>query len=104
MHMIVRCQYNFYVHEDPMAKNKFIPGVNKFKAADQIIGKIAYMAMRPENENKLFTVHHEDRFLGLIEQPVTEFIESSEAPYHRIRLFKCDGEIIWDRKNRFTLV
>ena len=33
-HLVVRCQYNFYVHDDPMSKNKFIPGVNKFKAAD----------------------------------------------------------------------
>ena len=40
--MIVRCQYNFKVFTNPMAKNKFIKGVNKFKGADQVIYKIAY--------------------------------------------------------------
>mmetsp|Transcript_15245 Transcript_15245/g.20710 ORF Transcript_15245/g.20710 Transcript_15245/m.20710 type:complete len:148 (+) Transcript_15245:1841-2284(+) len=103
-HLVVRCQFNFKVHENPMAKNKFVPGVNKFKAADQVIYKIAYLAKRPENKDKVFTVHHEDRFLGLIEAPVLHFLETSETPLHRVRLFKCDGEIIWDRKNRFTLI
>ena len=69
-----------------------------------MIYKIAYLAKRPQNENKSFTIHYEDRFLGLIEAPVLQFLESSETPFHRIRLFKCDGEIIWDRKNRFTLI
>ena len=52
----------------------------------------------------MFTVHHEDRFLGLISTPVTSFIEEGETPFHRIQLFKLDGEIIWDRKNKFSLI
>ena len=40
--MIIRCQYNFKTFNNPMAKNKFIKGVNKFKGADQVIYKIAY--------------------------------------------------------------
>ena len=50
-----------------MRKNKFIKGVNKFKGADIVIYKVAYLQSRPENKDKVFTVHHEDRFLGLIE-------------------------------------
>ena len=54
--------------------------------------------------DKVYTVLHEDSLLGLIEKPVTIFLEVSDVPFHRIQLFKCDGEIIWDRKNKFSLV
>lgn len=102
--MVVRCEFNFLKFENPMEGNKYIPGINKFKGADLVIDKVAYFAGLPENKNKKFTVHHEDRFLGLIETPVTLFIEECETPYHRIQLFKCDGQIIWDRKNKFSLI
>jgi len=103
-HMVARCQHNFKVLENPMARNKFVKGVNKFRGADIMIDKVAYYARQPENRDKVFTVHHEDRFLGLIETNVLTFIEESETPLHRIQLFKCDGLIIWDRKNKFTLI
>ena len=82
--MIVRCSYNFKVMENPMAQNKYIPGVNKFRGADQVIHKVAFYQNQPENRGKLFTVHHEDRFLGLIATAITTFLEESETPYHRI--------------------
>ena len=53
-----------------MAKNKFVKGVNKFKGADQVIYKIAYYQNLPENKEKLFSVLHVDRYLGLIETPI----------------------------------
>ena len=87
-----------------MAKNKFIKGVNKFKGADQVIYKIAYYQSLPENREKTFTVHFEDRFLGLISCGVAPFLEEGETPFHRIWMFKLDGEIIWDRKNKFSLI
>ena len=102
--MIVRCQYNFKVFANPMAKNKFVKGVNKFKGVDQVIYKVAYYQNLPENKEKQFTVHYNDRFLGLIDSPILTFINSGETPWHRIQLFKVDGEIIWDRKNKFSLI
>ena len=87
-----------------MAKNKFIKGVNKFKGADQIIYKIAYYQNLPENREKIFTVHYEDRYLGMIEAPILNFLGEGETPWHRIWLFKCEGEIVWDRKNKFSLI
>lgn len=104
MHLVARCQYNFKSFENPMAKNKYVKGVNKFQGADKVIYKLAYFAKQPENSEKVYTVHHEDRFLGLIKTPVLQFLESSETPFHRIQLFKCDGEIIWDRKNKFSII
>lgn len=53
-----------------MAKNKYIEGVNKFKGADQVIHKVAFYQSLPENKDKLFTIHFEDRYLGMLEAPV----------------------------------
>lgn len=102
--MVVRCQHNFKALENPMLKNKYVKGKNKFQGADKVIYKLAYYQKRPENKDRLFTVLYEDRFLGLIESPVTVFLDTSETPLHRIQLFKLDGEIIWDRKNKFTTI
>ena len=102
--MIVRCTYNFRVLFDPMAKNKYISGVSKFRGADQVIQKIAYYQTQQENYGSIFTVHHEDKYLGLIETPITTFLENSDIAFHRIMLFKKDGEIIWDRKNKFSII
>ena len=89
--MIVRCKYNYKMFSNPMAKNKYIEGVNKFKGADQLIQKVVFYQNLPENKNKTFTVHFEDRFLGIMECPVLEFLDVGETPLHRIRLFKVDG-------------
>ena len=40
--MIVRSQYNFKTLDNPMAKNKYVKGVNKFQGADKVIFKLAY--------------------------------------------------------------
>ena len=40
--MVVRCQYNFIAIDNPMAKNRYVKGVNKFVGADKIIYKVAY--------------------------------------------------------------
>ena len=65
-----------------MAKNKYVKG--KFQGADKVIYKIAYFAKQAENSDKVYTVHHEDRFQGLISTSVIRFLESSEIPFHRI--------------------
>lgn len=67
-----------------MAKNKYVKGLNKFQGADKVIYKLAYFAKQSENADKVYTVHFEDRFLGLIKTPVLQFLESSETPFHRI--------------------
>lgn len=85
-----------------MAKNRYVKGVNTFMGADKMVFKVAYFQRK--NMHKIYTVLHEDSCLGLIEKPVTIFLEVSDVPFHRIQLFKCDGEIIWDRKNKFSLV
>jgi uncharacterized protein (UPF0248 family) len=32
------------------------------------------------------------------------FMSSGDIPYHRIKQFKIDGEVVWDRKLKFTII
>lgn len=48
-------------------------------------------------------IGYEDRFLGIIEVPIAEF-DHSTIPWHRVRVFRRDGEIVWDRINRVDKV
>ncbi len=72
----------------------------RFKGADKVIKRVAFK--QEQEPEKKYTVCYDDRFLGLVESDIVKFVTSSEVPLHRIQLFKCDGEIIWDRKKRFT--
>lgn len=101
--MTFLCIHNFYQFEDPMRLNKRVEGT-KLPFPDKVLQKLSYYQTLPENQNKKYTLMYEDRFLGLIEASVDAYIENGEIPYHRIRLFKCDGQIIWDRKNKFSIV
>ena len=51
-------------------------------------------------------VGYEDRFVGLMEMPIMGFIENSDIPSHRIRLFReaITGDIIWNRETKFTTI
>jgi uncharacterized protein (UPF0248 family) len=39
--------------------------------------------------------------MGILEADLEEFL-GSDVPYHRIKMFKLNGEVVWDRKNKFT--
>jgi len=41
--------------------------------------------------------------LGELECPVDVFLDSHDIPFHRITLFKKNGEICWDRKAKFSI-
>jgi uncharacterized protein (UPF0248 family) len=49
-----------------------------------------------------FTVIYEDRFLGLLEKPVDDFL-ATETKQHRIWQFKCKGEVVWDKERRIDI-
>ena len=72
----------------------------KFKGGDLVIKKLIYLAKA--NPNKKYTVCYEDRFLGLVETDVERFYFDSDIPMHRIQVFKCNEEVIWDRKKKFS--
>jgi len=42
--------------------------------------------------------------MGILEANLVDFFNNGDIPYHRIKLFKKDGEIIWDRKKKFSTI
>ncbi len=97
---MAQCFYQFDTESLEGKKNKYIPGESKFRGADQIIKKLQYLQ---ESEPEVpFTVCYMDRFLGILETDLQEYIQSSEIPFHRIQMFKRQGEVVWDRKKKFT--
>lgn len=70
----------------------------KFKAEHQIISRILWDKSYDQSD---FSVGYEDRFLGILEMPFTEFIKS-EVPHHRTKYFKKKGIIMWDRAKRIN--
>ena len=73
----------------------------RFKGADKLIKRLAFEAKL--DSSKKFTICYEDRFLGLLEADLDKFLNNGgEIPYHRIKMFKENGIIIWDRKKKFT--
>lgn len=70
----------------------------KFKGGDHIINRILWDKSYDKSE---FRVGYEDRFLGMMEMPFEEFI-NSEVPQHRIKFFKRKGYVMWDRSKRIN--
>ena len=76
------------------------PSRAAMKPADQIMKRILHDVNLKEEE---FTVVWEDRFLGLLEQSIPEFLEGN-IPRHRIRQFKQNSFIIWDRGKKIDFL
>jgi uncharacterized protein (UPF0248 family) len=69
-----------------------------FKGADKIFNQIKWDEKYNKND---FIVGYVDRFEGNLEEPFTTFETLKEdIPYHRIRYFKKQGEIVWERKKK----
>ena len=51
-----------------------------------------------------FSVGYEDRFGGVREAPLLDFLGASEIPWHRITQVKAGPLVVWDRRARIDLV
>jgi uncharacterized protein (UPF0248 family) len=74
---------------------------SKFKGADQIYHRILW---DDELNKEEFEVGYEDRYLGTLEIPFKEFSQKTDIPAHRIRFFKKNGNIVWDRTSKFCVL
>jgi uncharacterized protein (UPF0248 family) len=83
-------------------KNKLVKGTNKMQGADKLIFYLAYMMKVDPSVS--YTVVYEDRMLGGLECPIDVFLESHDIPFHRIFMFKKNGEVVWDRRNKFSSI
>uniref|UniRef100_A0A7S3CVF1 MJ1316 RNA cyclic group end recognition domain-containing protein n=1 Tax=Strombidium rassoulzadegani TaxID=1082188 RepID=A0A7S3CVF1_9SPIT len=79
----------------------------KFKDVDKVMAFLCYdmkVHKGSQKNEKVYTVCYLDRFLGTLETEVWRFHEQMDVPSHRVRLIKCNGDVIWDRKNKFSLI
>jgi len=72
----------------------------KMKAGDKVLHDILW---NPRFQSEDFIVGYMDRFLGILELSATEF-NSTDIPRHRIKYFKKNGQIVWDRRTRLDLM
>lgn len=71
----------------------------KFKPANKMLDRILW---DPSLNKEDFTVGYEDRFLGIMEISIEEYMKS-EVKDHRIQYFKKKNEVIWDRHSKTDL-
>lgn len=79
----------------------------KFRDVERAMAYLCYDRKIFQNEDgsqKEYTVVYEDRFMGNLETEVWRFHQEMDIPSHRVRLLKMNGQIIWDRKNKFSLI
>ena len=70
---------------------------SKFRTAEYIINRIQWDPNLNANKND-YRIGYEDRFLGIVEIEFEEFIaKSAEIKEHRIKYFKKQGEVFWDK-------
>ena len=76
-------------------------GYKKFPGSDVIIKMI-----RKRKEEGKYIVNYEDRFLGMLDLELTDFLRSGEIPYHRVWFLKLHDtdEVVWDRKQKINKI
>lgn len=80
-------------------------GGRRMKTSEECINWIRHDSRFNSEE---FIISYEDRFVGLMEVPVSKFTSDTSSdvfiPQHRIWLIKQNGRIVWDRKNRMDIL
>ena len=71
------------------------------RPVQDIVGRIRH---DPTFDPARFTVGYEERFAGLREAPLKEFVGEGEIPWHRLWTVKAGDLVVWDRKHRIDLV
>ena len=68
----------------------------RLRTSEEVFNRILWDSELVPGE---FTVTYKDRFDGMMEVPFLEF-PTEDVPFHRIWLFKKNGEVVWDRAGR----
>jgi uncharacterized protein (UPF0248 family) len=79
------------------AKNK---PKKKFRPTADVLSRIRHDAAYSPEE---FLIGYEDRFVGIKEINLKEF-DVGDIPVHRIRYFKRNEDIVWDRRTKLDKV
>lgn len=71
------------------------------RPVQDVVGRIRFdSAFDPSR----FTIGYEERFAGVREAPLSDFLGEGEIPWHRIWFIKAGPLIVWDRRERIDLV
>eukprot|EP00026_Physarum_polycephalum_P011124 Phypoly_transcript_11324.p1 GENE.Phypoly_transcript_11324~~Phypoly_transcript_11324.p1 ORF type:complete len:367 (+),score=55.34 Phypoly_transcript_11324:83-1183(+) len=68
----------------------------RFRPSEDVYNRIKWDTEISQDD---YIIGYEDRFIGDMEIPFAEF-GFTEIPLHRIRYFKKDDEILWDRRRK----
>lgn len=71
------------------------------RPVQEIVGRLRYDV---GFDAARFSIGYEDRFGGVREAPLLDFLGASEIPWHRITQVKAGALVVWDRKARVDLV
>jgi len=71
------------------------------RPVQDIVGRIRF---DPIFDAAHFTIGYEERFAGVREAPLADFLGEGEVPWHRIWFIKAGPLIVWDRRERIDLV
>ena len=71
------------------------------RPVQDIVGRLRYDV---GFEAARFSFVYEDRFGGVREAPLLDFLGASEIPWHRIYQVKAGALVVWDRRARIDLV
>ncbi|CAF2976695.1 unnamed protein product [Rotaria sp. Silwood2] len=78
---------------------------HRFRGADLIFNRILHDKTIDRSQ---VIIGYEDRFTGIHEIPFNEFKKVHEheygVPMHRIRHFKINGQIVWDRTQKLDIL
>ncbi|UJR31913.1 hypothetical protein I4U23_019387 [Adineta vaga] len=79
--------------------------IEKFRGADLIFNRLAH---DPTIDRSKVIIGYEDRFTGIHEIIFNEFkkVHQDEygIPMHRIRYYKIDGQVVWDRIKKVDIL
>jgi len=82
-----------------MAKQRDKQGL---RPVQDVVGRLRF---DPAFDVRRFVVGYEERFAGVREAPLADFLAGdNEIPWHRIFFIKAGELVVWDRRARIDLV
>ncbi|MCA9699109.1 MAG: DUF504 domain-containing protein, partial [Myxococcales bacterium] len=65
---------------------------------------IARILHDPSFDASCFAVGYDERFSGVREAPLSDFLAGGEIPWHRIQTIRAGALAVWDRQERRDLL
>ncbi|MEO1270559.1 MAG: RNA repair domain-containing protein, partial [Myxococcota bacterium] len=73
----------------------------KLKTSREIYNQIRW---GPAADPSAYLVVYEERFSGMREVPLLEFVPDGDIPWHRVWSIRCGHEVVWDRETRVDTI